>query len=109
MKYKTRQKTKYKSLIALALLLCVLFTPLFSSVYIISHANHRHNYAEPDGSCTVCVHLQSAENALKLTGASVKNVSGMAAVLLSSLAIIYVFTSFYGCQTLVTLKTRMDS
>jgi hypothetical protein len=57
----------------IALLVCIIFiaASLLSAAFILTHANHAHDHAGPDGSCATCAHVMAAGNLLRTVGIAV--------------------------------------
>jgi hypothetical protein len=103
---KRRETLRLISLIVCALYMAV---ALLSSAYILIHANHIHDRAEPDGTCAVCAHIQAAENLLKIISAAIVSAaisfSGESAILFALISRRRGFKNF----SLVALKVRLNN
>ena len=92
----------------IALFTCFIVTFIISDIYILAHANHDHNHDGIGGSCTVCAHIQSAENLLKQLAMASKSMSFIIVGLFFMATFLYVVSSLEIYSTLVNLKIRMN-
>lgn len=94
--------------IALILCMCFIVVSLLSTALILTHANHEHDHDGPNGSCTTCIHLVTAENLHKqLSTAIVVPVSAFALFSFISF-FLKSFASSICSSTLITLKVRLN-
>lgn len=96
-------------IIAVAFCICFIVASLSATVFILTHANHKHDHNGPSGSCATCSHMIAAENLLKqltpaVTAAALA--SGILFAVLSILPPVSFYISFY---TLVNLKVRLNN
>jgi len=104
-----KSRQMQKKFIALALLICFIFLPLFSIIYIMNQACHEFSHYEADDCCRICDNISTAKELLKQIGAAVKSISFAFADLLLLGAALYAVAYFGGFQTLVNLKIRMNN
>ena len=107
-----RNREKVHSVIRLmAVALCLIFlsVSLFSSVYILVHANHTHDQNGLDGSCTLCTHLTVAENLLKNIYAALASISAVGAYFCICYFCRKLIDAFIISYDPVRLKVRMNN
>lgn len=97
-----------KRIVALMLLVCVILTSLFSGAFLLTHANHEHDRNGVHGACTTCVQIQAIASLLKQFGAAVAGASFALVILFAVITGLRRTSSFFGDQTLVGLKVKMN-
>ena len=93
-----------------ALLICVVFIAAFvlSTTFIITHADHQHDFNGPHGTCATCAGIAAAGNLLMAVSIAFSGVS-LSREGLPSLISIFKRIVFRGrVHTLIRLKVRLD-
>jgi len=94
--------------IAVVLFASFIMTFLLSDICATVRMNHEHDLNGIGGNCAVCAHIQNAENLLKQIAIAAKSILSAIVGLISSVALLYVFSSVFESSTLVHLRIRMN-
>ena len=95
--------------IALALLACFLLFPILSGAFILTHANHEHDYNGVGGCCATCAQLQNAENRLKQIAVALAAALISIACLFAFGEVLRAISAYVPLSTPITQKTRMNN
>ena len=98
-----------RSIITHMFLICFISVSLLSEIFILSCANHEHDYNSVGDSCTICAQIHNIKNLQKQFDIAVNNVSSTFISFLFAMVILYSVSSLVRIHTLVDLKVRMDN
>ena len=96
-------------IIALAFLVCILTVSIFANVFILSHAEHEHDYDGVSGGCVTCERLMNAENIGKQLGMVLAGALVVVGKLLFDTKAVQAVVIYVLPITPVGLKTRMNN
>ncbi len=102
---------RQKAVRFIALVLCTLFiaASLFSAAYILTHADHVHDFDAPDGGCAVCEHMQAAADLLKNLTMIAATAAVAAGIFFASLSFLKSGHLWLCSDTPVDRKVRMNN
>jgi hypothetical protein len=103
----SRKQSKVR-LIAMLLCVCFIAAALLSAAFVLSHANHEHDYNGPDGSCGTCACVAAAQELLKTISTAVVAVGIIFGGLFSTCLLLWSVTLRADFSTLVGLKIRLN-
>lgn len=99
-----------KRILAFAFLTYFLIASIFSSVFILTNAEHEHDHRGANECCSICVQLQSANNILIQLGMAFAGMSIFSAArIYSAIEIRKIISFFVTLSTPVILKIRMNN
>ena len=102
-------KADKKRIAALILLICFLIISVFSSAFVLTHADHVHEHNGIGEACSTCLQIQGAENILKYLGTALFGtlfvIGGLYAIVktINAIAVCAVFSNP------ITLKIRINT
>jgi len=102
-------KISKNRIIALISLISFLTVLIFSSAFVLTHADHEHDYSSTGEACSICVQIQGAENIFKYLGAAffcaLFVIGGLYAIVktIKAMAVCAVFSNP------ITLKIRINT
>lgn len=102
-------KRNNKRLIALAFLICLIVVFMLSKIFILTHADNKHDHNGIIGSCGDCAQIRSAKNMLKLLDTAIVSMASVLVSLFAAIAVIRSAASDAEPLTPVTLKIRLNN